>query len=113
MLFFLIAFGYSQKYNLPPGTVLNGNLKVIDYSYKLENIEKYTNFAFKIDYLYEFSSTDLQEMKNLSPESYGYYMTAVKYFESLSETIKKLYTIEELWHIYKFDQALKEKLSTY
>jgi hypothetical protein len=113
MLFFLMAFSYSQDYNLPPGTVLTGDVKIIDYSFKLENIEKHTNIAYKTDYLHEFSPAELLEMKNQSPQSYNYYTSAVKYFESLSETVKKLYTIDELWHIYKFDQALKEKLSTY
>jgi hypothetical protein len=40
-------------------------------------------------------------------------MAAVRYFGTLSDRVKKIFTIEELWHIYKFDQALKEKLLAY
>lgn len=110
---FITTLCFGQQFNLPPGSIVKGDVKIIDYSYKLENIEKYENFAFKTDYLYEFSSEELQQMKNQSPAVYGYYMAAVRYFGTLSDRVKKIFTIEELWHIYKFDQALKEKLLTY
>lgn len=112
-LLFITTVSFGQQFNLPPGAIVKGDVKVIDYSYKLENIEKYENFAYKTDYLYEFSSEEIQEMKTQSPAVYDYYMVAVRYFGTLSERVKKIFTIDELWHIYKFDQALKEKLLTY
>jgi hypothetical protein len=113
LFFCFTTISLAQQFNLPPGSALKGDVKVIDYSYKLENIEKYENFSFKEDYLNEFSSEDLQQMKSQSPASYDYYMQAVRYFTLLSERVKKIYTIDELWHIYQFDQPLKEKLTTY
>lgn len=113
MMTLFTTLGFGQKFNLPPGEVLKDDVKIIDYSYKLEDMAKYENFAFKTDYLYEFSSEELVDMKANKPDLYNYYMKAEKYFTSLSQRVKKIFPIDELWHIYKFDPSLTEKLMTY
>ena len=55
---------------------------------------------------------ELDEFKSIDPEYYNYYMKGISFFDSLSNKVKEIYTINELWYIYVFDQELKSKLLT-
>lgn len=105
---------YSQEakdFNLPPKAKFMPKLyKEIDYSYKLNDLS--LNEPIVKDFLNRFSEADLNNLKTKDNLTYTYYQTAQNYFTSLSNTVKKKFTVEELWHIYIYDQKLKNKLIT-
>lgn len=116
LLAFMSSFSQNSdvgKYNLPPGFVLSPKRTVFDLSFKIDKTKPYVNY----------SSTDLKVLKNLSSEQveeykdklgdyYFYYKEGIAYINTLSNKVKNIYTIEEIWYIYIFDQKLKDKLLT-
>jgi hypothetical protein len=60
----------------------------------------------------KISKEQLESLKEIDVVNYKYYTTANAYFDSLSKKIKEMYTVNELWYIYVFDQNLKNKLLT-
>ncbi len=104
----------SDKYNLPPGFVFSKKfITNLDLSYKLNgtlNLQSYEDSDLKI--AKNFSSDQLESLKEIDQLNYEYYTTANVYFESLSKKIKEMYTVNELWYIYVFDQNFKNKLLT-
>ena len=119
LLFMIVTvFSYGQKkinsnhdFNLPPGAVFHVKSYVeIDYREKLQ-FSEYKEPVEK-NYLDEFSNSEIEEMKTKYIKDYKYYETALIYFNSLSNKVKKTFTVDELWYIYKFDQGLKKTLQT-
>lgn len=101
----------TKKVNLPPGGLMPLKFDFIDYSYKLDNISSNTvKLQEEKNFLQEFTDADLLEMKTNSFNKYQYYMKANDFYNNLSNTIKNLYTIQELWYIYSFDETLTNKL---
>ena len=114
-IMFLITIGaYSQdvtKFNLPPGTGFAPKIfQEIDYSYKLN--DESLNEPIEKKYLFKFSEIKLEEIKSIDPNAYNYYNTANNYFNSLSKSVKRKFTVKELWYIYMYDLKLKNKLLT-
>jgi len=113
MLFILISsIAFSQQakeFNLPPRAKFMPKLyQEIDYSYKLNDLS--LNEAVTKNFLNKFTETDLDKLKMKDNATYNYYKVAQNYFISLSDTVKKKFTVEELWHVYIYDQKLKNKL---
>lgn len=114
------SFGFSQtvlneeiSINLPPGSSMPIKFEFIDYSYKLDNVSSTKcNSLEEKNFLEEFSEEDLIEMKLNSVEKYQYYMKAKSFYNNLSNKIKTLYTIDELWYIYMFDLKLTNKIKS-
>lgn len=116
LLAFMSSFSQNSdvgKYNLPPGFVLNPKRIIFDLSFKIDKTKPYINY----------SNTDLKVLKNLSSEEielykeslgdyYEYYKEGTTYINSLSSSVKNIYTIDEIWYIYIFDQKLKNELLT-
>lgn len=104
----------SYNYNLPPGFVFSKKfITTLDLSYKLNGIsnsQTYLDNDLRIGK--NFSNDQLKSLKEIDQVNYKYYTTANIYFESLSKKIKEMYTVNELWYIYVFDQNLKNKLLT-
>jgi hypothetical protein len=104
----------SDSYNLPPGFVFSKKfITTLDLSYKLNGIsnsQTYHDNDLRIGK--NFSNDQLLSLKEIDQANYKYYTTANIYFESLSKKIKEMYTVNELWYIYVFDQNLKNKLLT-
>lgn len=102
------------NYNLPPGIVFEKKFSTtIDLSYKLNGgvaAVGYQDSELKFGKV--FLNNDLEAIKVIDPVNYNYYTTANSYFNSLSPKVKNLYTANELFYIYVFDQKLKNKLST-
>lgn len=116
IIFLLASFNVkaqeTQRYNLPPGAVSNlKTTEVIDYSFKLRKNLRNNN-QNNSNFLSNYSKNDLETMSQNNPEAYKYFMTANEYYNNLSENVKKIYTIDELWYIYIYDQNLKESLKT-
>ena len=115
MLFILISsIAFSQQakeFNLPPKAKFMPKLyQEIDYSYKLNDLS--LNEAVTKNFLNRFTETDLDKLKKKDNITYNYYKAAQNYFRSLSDTVKNKFTVEELWHVYIYDQKLKNKLKT-
>ena len=98
--------------NLPPtgkkSTV--SKYKYIDYNYKLNQASG--NEPIDKNWIRKFNTTELNQLKFSNRKLYDYYTTAEAYFQSLSNRVKSIYTLEELWYIYMYDQPLKNKLTT-
>jgi uncharacterized Zn finger protein len=100
-----------NNYNLPPGVVLQKKgVEKKDLSYKL-NLENYSTNQLADNFLRKFTKEELMQMENNKDEDYFYYKKANDYFMSLSDKVRKIYTYDELWSIYMFDQDLKQKLT--
>ena len=50
-------------------------------------------------------------MKTESPESYVYYIKADEYYKKLSPKVKAVFSVDDLWNIYMFNQKLKVQLA--
>lgn len=116
VIFLLTSFNVKaqemQRYNLPPGAVSNlKTTEVIDYSFKLRKNLRNNN-QISSNFLSHYSENELASMAQNNPEAYKYFMTANDYYNNLSENVKKIYTVDELWYIYIYDQNLKEHLKT-
>lgn len=103
--------GSDKVFNIPPGSVLDMKVKTdIDYSPKLADIPSYEPNAEAKDFLAHIPKEELADMERNSPESFAYYMRAKTFYSNLSNKVKATFSIEELWHIYMFDQKLKTTL---
>jgi hypothetical protein len=100
-----------KDFNMPPNTSFAPKLfQKIDYSYKLNDAS--INEPIERNYLLKFSEIQLEEIKSKDLVTYNYYNTANNYFKSLSESVKRKFTVKELWYVYIYDQKLKNKLLT-
>ncbi len=111
-----ITSNYAQNiseldYNLPPNVVLpKKGVEQIDLSFKLNSVD-YQKNELADNFLRKFSAEEIQQMELEKGKDYYYYNSANKYFMSLSEKVRRIYSYEELWYIYMFDQSLKMKLT--
>jgi hypothetical protein len=113
LFFSFSSYSQDQKYNIPPGSVIRKKgVEQIDYSWKLKNISQDKAFFKDSNYLVRFTLEELNEMEKNSIDKYNYYKTADNYFKALSPKVKSLFSIDELWYIYMFDETLKEKIKT-
>lgn len=103
-----------QNYNIPPGIVFPMKFDTtLDLSYKLNgtiNLKTYKDSELRVGKV--LSPEQLESLKEIDIENYQYYTTANLYFEKLSLKVTNLYTKNELWYIYIFDQNLKNNLLT-
>lgn len=102
----------SKKYNIPPGSVLKPKTNTeIDYSYKLSEIPSKDPVGYvEPDFFINFDKEALMEEESSSKEINAYYNQARAFFQSLSPKVKVIYTVDELWYIFQFDQKLRYKL---
>jgi hypothetical protein len=105
-----------RDFNLPPGTImkLKTSQDIIDYSYKLADIETVNNVIKSTD---DFLASvvpdeDLMEMKAVAVDSYEYYIKAQMFYTNLSNKVKAVFSIDELWYIYMYDVPLTQRLIT-
>lgn len=103
-----ITFGQETQYNLPPGFFHNVKKPPVDLSYKLDNRDLGKDYTE--DYLRILKDIPDTELGNTSPEYQKYVKRGKKYINSLSPTVRNLYTETELWYIYAYDPVLKKKL---
>ena len=109
---------FSQKiseknYNLPPGYVLSSKRTILDLSFKIDKTKPMLNYDSKdLKVLKNLSSEQVEEYKDKLGDYYDYYKEGIAYINTLSNKVKYIYTIEEIWYIYIFDQKLKDKLLT-
>lgn len=101
-----------NNFNLPPGFVFGKKSFIYyDLSYKIDN--KMKNFDYEdadLKVAKSFTDSELEEIQKTDLVTYNYYNSAKNYFNELSSKVKNLYTKNELWYIYVFDQKLKERL---
>ena len=108
----LSATSFAQteiNFNLPPGAKLTKKIKLIDYSFKLDESH---NEPLTKNYLAKFKANELESIKSIDYPKYKYYTDANAYFMALSNRVKRAFTVDELWYIYMFDKNLKDKLPT-
>jgi hypothetical protein len=103
-----------RQLNLPPGLTLYHKTNVnIDYSYKLNETPDFNRVDKTVrDFKQTLDDKEYETLEKSSPDVYTYYKEINRYFNSLSPKVKALYTADEIWYIYMFDQELKEKLTT-
>ena len=118
-LTFLLFFkGFSQnnqEFNLPPGSVINKKAETNkDFSAKL-NLVMSGNFenskAVEGNFLNQYTASEIEAMMTESPESYSYYKKADEFYKKLSPRVKAVFTVDDLWNIYMFNQKLKSQLA--
>lgn len=102
-----------KNHNLPPGIVFGKKfITTIDLSYKLNGgVANVSYQDSELKFGKVFLNNDLETIKETDPVNYNYYTTANNYFNSLSQKVKSLYTKNELFYVYVFDQKLKNQLS--
>lgn len=118
ILLFSVLSAYSQSnqgFNLPPGSVLNKKAEINkDFSAKLQLLQS-GNFditkANQSEFLFQYSSSEIELMKTESPESYNYYKIADDYYNNLSPKVKAVFSVDDIWNIYMFNQKLKAQLA--
>lgn len=116
----LLAYSscFSQKigeenYNLPPGYVLSSKRTILDLSFKIDKTKSVQNYdSTDLKVLKNLSSEQVEEYKDKLGDYYYYYKEGIAYINTLSKKVKDIYTVEEIWYIYIFDQKLKDKLLT-
>lgn len=108
LLLSVIMFGQETNYNLPPGFYHNESIPVLDLSYKLEGFN--TEKDLPDDYLRILKEIPDSRLGETSPEYQKYVKQGKKYINSLSGTVRNIYTDTELWYIYAYDPVLKNKL---
>lgn len=103
-----------ENYNLPPGMVFGKKfITTMNLSYKLNGgVANVSYHDSDLKFGKVFLNNDLEAVKETDPINYNYYTTANNYFNSLSQKVKNLYTKNELFYIYVFDQKLKNQLLT-
>lgn len=101
-----------RVFNLPPDFGLAEKTNTnIDYSYKLAEIPKEDPLNFKSsDFLRNAPQEKLAYYKQNEPQKLQYFTDAKAFYDNLSSKVKVVFTIEELWYIYYFDQKLKNTL---
>lgn len=104
----------TKNYNIPPGVVFSNKFNTnLDLSYKLNgtpNLQSYHDDDLRVGK--RLTQEQLDSLKEKDVANYNYYTTANLYFQGLSKKIKEIYTDNELWYIYVFDQKLKNNLLT-
>lgn len=102
----------SKKMNLPPGSKMKSKPEeFIDYSYKLSLIGSVSpQNSVTENFLADISNEEMEEIKLGSSEKYDYYMKANTYYTNLSNKVKSVYSVKELWYIYVYDVELSNKL---
>lgn len=114
LLAFMSSFSQNSdigKYNLPPGFVLNPKRTILDLSFKIDKAKPYVNYSNKdLKVLKNLSSEEVELYKESLGDYYRYYKEGITYISSLSNKVKSIYTIDEIWYIYIFDQKLKKEL---
>ena len=103
---------YIASFNLPPvAGYYAKNVNLINYSFMLEQIPTVNPEKFKNDdFLKVYSQEKLDYWKSNEPIIYQYYATAKNFYDNLSSKVKSVLSVEVLWHIYIYDQKLKNKL---
>ena len=103
-----------KEYNLPPGVVFGKKFnKEHDLSFKIDNSKKAVHYEDSdLRIAKQITKENLESFKEIDVANYNYYSTAFIYFDSLSEKVRNIYTKNELWYIYVFDQELKTKIQT-
>jgi hypothetical protein len=103
-----------SNYNIPPGVVFGKKFNTnLDLSFKLNestNFQSYKDSELRVGK--KLSKEQLESLKEIDKINYEYYTIANSFFDSLSKKVKELFTMNELWYIYVFDQNLKNKLIT-
>ena len=115
-LFTLSSFAQIEidesKFNLPPGVVFHAkSFENIDYSDKL-SIAK-PQYSIKKNFMSKFSAEELDYMQSKLPEDYRYYSEALSYFNKLSKSVRRIFSEDDLWYVYMFDNKLKQELLNY
>ena len=115
MLFFVSNFScWSQNnYNLPPGESVPADFMFVDYSYKLDQIS-ISNEVINIqneNFPSFLTRQELERMKLEEFDKFKYYVEALMFYEKLSNHVKIVFSIDELWYMYKYDAPLKEMLA--
>lgn len=104
----------NPNFNLPPGVALPMKFNVaLDFSFKINGLNStqfYKDSELRVGKI--LTLEQLNSIKEKDPINYNYYSNANVYFTQLSEKVNQLYTKNELWYIYVFDQKLKNKLLT-
>ena len=106
----------SEDYNIPPGALIMPKSDLtVDYSHLLPEIEAAsgTSGYVRAQFIKEISQEDWTNMQVNDPEAYAYYSAAKTFYDNLSPKVKVVLTTEQLWHIYMFDQRLKNQLTNY
>lgn len=100
------------NYNLPPGESLSQDFIFKDLSNKLDylNASMNTSGVEKQDFLYFLTQDQLDSLKHNDFPKFEYYMNARSYFDGLSLRLNLIYTVDELWYIYKYDVPLSNLL---
>ena len=109
---FLFAFS-QNNYNLPPGESVPADFMFVDYSYKLNEIS-ISNEVINIqneNFPPFLTRQELERMKLEEFDKFKYYVEALMFYEKLSNHVKIVFSIDELWYIYKYDAPLKEMLA--
>jgi hypothetical protein len=103
-----------ESYNLPPNFVIyEKTFTYKDYSYKLNNQPDFSTVSITDEkFMKDLTPENFKDMERNDPDSFVYYTEALDFYKSLSDTVKAIYTGDELWYIYMFDQNLKSKLTT-
>ena len=101
-----------NNFNLPPGFVFGKKGFIYyDLSYKIDNKMKNLNYEdVDLKVAKSFTESELEEIKKTDIITFNYYNMANEYFNRLSSKVRNLYTKNELWYIYVFDQKLKDRL---
>ena len=111
--FFISMQAFSQnRHNIPPNFKISPKTNTEkNYSFKLHNQPDYGTVASTdAQFLKDLTPVNMEDMKINAPESYKYYSEALVYYKQLSQRAKALFTGDEIWFIYMFDQNLKDKL---
>lgn len=123
-LLFVLAFlplsfaqknaGSSYDFNTPPdGFIMNKAYLGTNYYSKLQKLNDTLSITGqKATFLRPFTPEDWIYLQQHQPESYNYYTAAKNWYENLPQRMLTLFTTEELWYIYFYDQQLKYKLET-
>ncbi len=106
----------SEDYNIPPGSLIMPKSDLtVDYSYLIPEIEAAsgTSGYVRAQFIKELSEEDWANLQANNPEEYAYYSVAKIFYDNLSPKVKVVLSTEQLWHIYMFDQRLKNQLANY
>jgi hypothetical protein len=120
---FLSGFSFSQiksttyrqmGYNTPPTNAVFVKVDATEnFAYKLEELPESVSTSYvEPDFLYGKTWDEVIFDTERNAEEVAYYQTAKNYFASLSPKVKSIYSVKQLWHIYYFDQGLKNQLVT-
>lgn len=102
-----------KNYNLPPGFIISSKRIIYDLSFKLDNTKPVVNYSQSdLKVLKDLTAEELENNKLPLGDYYKYCKEGIAYVDSLSDKAKNIFTLNEIWYIYVFDQKLKNKLLT-